>query len=91
MLFMQMPRKFLIPFARFEIVQTKQTHGRKHQNSVAGAEIAAVHCREKLEDDRAGPPQSHTFFVKRSEPEPLVDLAVRHEKDCGEENQERNQ
>ncbi len=74
-----------------EFVETEQAHGCQHQDPIPGAKIASICRREELEDHGAAPPQSHRLIVERTEAQPLIDYAMRHEKKCGEEDQERNE
>jgi len=72
-----------------QLVQTEKAHRRQHQDSITRTEVTTVHRGEELKNHGAAPPQPHWFVIDRSESQSPVDQAVRHEKERGEENQER--
>ncbi len=83
--------KVFDPVRAIEIVETEQAHDREHQDSITRAEVTAIHCRKELEDNGAGPPESHLFLFERSEPQSLVDLSMKHEKNRSKQNQKGNE
>ena len=54
------------------VVQSKQSHRRQHQNSVTRAKITAIHRREKLDDDDHGPSRLCRFAFRGWQPQPTA-------------------